>query len=151
MATKRVLQLCLILIVALSSLGFTTRAHALYPCGDTYVVQRGDWLAKIARNCGVTLSQLYAANSWAMYYRYIYPGQVLVIPGGYDGGGETNPPPVYGCGPSYDPYYGNYWVVCHGDTLGMIARYYGVSWTYLQWRNDVRNANLIYPGQFIYP
>ena len=35
------------------------------------------------------LTQLYAANPWAVYYYYIYPGQVLAIPGGYDGGTTT--------------------------------------------------------------
>ena len=145
MATKRVLQLCLILIVALSSLGATTRAHALYPCGDTYVVQRGDWLAKIARNCGVSLAALRTANNCTYYSSYIYPGQILIIPGGYDSGGPGTGSSGF-CGPT-----GTYYVVCPGDTLGMIARYYGVRWTYLQWRNDIRNANLIYPGQLIYP
>ena len=37
------------------------------------------------------------------------------------------------------------------DTLGIIARYYGVSWRYLQQVNGVANANLIYPGQKIRP
>jgi LysM repeat protein len=45
--------------------------------------------------------------------------------------------------------YGSYWVVCRGDTLGSIARYYGVSWTYLQWYNGIANANWIYSGQII--
>ena len=47
--------------------------------------------------------------------------------------------------------YGGYWVVCRGDTLGSIARYYGVSWRYLQWNNGLANPNLIYAGQVIRP
>jgi len=111
------------------------------------VVQRGDWLAKIARNCGVSLSALYAANPWTRSVYYIYPGQILNMPGysdGNDGGGVGSP---Y-CGPSWDAY-GAYWVVCRGDTLGKIARYYGTTWTYLQWYNGIPNANRIYPGQII--
>ena len=156
MSTKRVVQLSLILLLVLASLAATSRAQAYGYCGYSYVVQRGDWLAKIARNCGVTLSELRAANHWTYYERYIYPGQVLTMPGYYDGydDGYYDPnnqggPGGY-CGPNAD-MYGGYWVVCRGDTLGSIARYYGVSWTYLQWHNNIPNANRIYPGQTIRP
>lgn len=142
MATKRAIQLSLIVVLLFASFAFTSQASASAYCSSTYVVQPGDWLAKIARRCGVTLSQMYAANPGVGYY--IYPGQVLNIPGGYDPGYAY-------CGPAYSQYYGNYYVVCRGDTLSRIARYYGVSWTYLQRRNGIVNANRIYAGQFIYP
>lgn len=144
MSVKRFARLFLVLVLMMTMLAFTTDAQASSACGSTYVVQRGDWLAKIARKCGVTLSELYAANQWAGYYYYIYPGQVLNIPGGY------TDPGYYGCGPGYD-YYGSYYVVCRGDTLFSIARYYGVTVDYLQWRNGVSNANWIYAGQFLRP
>lgn len=142
MFTKRTIQLFLIVILLIASFAFTSSASANTYCGSWYVVQPGDWLAKIARRCGVTLSQMYAANPGVGYY--IYPGQVLNIPGGYDSGYSY-------CGPAYSQYYGNYYVVCRGDTLSSIARYYGVSWAYLQRRNGIANANRIYAGQFIYP
>lgn len=142
MFTKRTIQLFLIVILLIASFAFTSSASANAYCGSWYVVQPGDWLAKIARRCGVTLSQMYAANPGVGYY--IYPGQVLNIPGGYDSDYSY-------CGPAYSQYYGNYYVVCRGDTLSRIARYYGVSWTYLQRRNGIPNANRIYAGQFIYP
>lgn len=145
MSTKRIIQLCLIVVLLAASFAITKPSYAWSSCGSTYVVQRGDWLAKIARYCGVTLSELYAANSWVGYYYYIYPGQVLVIPGGYDGGGYSS----Y-CGPGYD-YYGSYYAVCRGDTLGGIALYYGTTVSYLQWRNNIWNANQIYAGQVIRP
>jgi LysM repeat protein len=137
------------IILVLVSLGATSSAQADSWCGSSYRVQRGDWLAKIARNCGVSLSALRAANPWTYNSRYIYPGQVLAMPGGYyedehRGGYDGH---SYGCGPSWD----GYWVVCRGDTLGRIARYYGVSWRYLQWNNGIPNANRIYPGQVIRP
>ena len=151
MFAKRLAQLSLILIVLLASLATAGDAQAWSYCGDTYVVQRGDWLSKIASRCGVSLSELRAANPWTLYERYIYPGQVLVIPGAYDGGGPgPEPGPIGSCGPSWDAY-GSYWTVCRGDTLGMIARYYGVGYRYLQWRNGIPNANRIYPGQIIRP
>jgi LysM repeat protein len=159
MPIKRLIQLCLIVVLLLASFASTGSTHAKSAdawsgCGSTYVVRYGDWLAKIARNCGVTLSQLYAANPWVRSYSYIYPGWVLVIPGGYDGGhpgpgpGGHPHPGGYACGPASDSY-GSYWLVCRGDTLGKIARYYGVSWRYLQDHNGIVNPNRIYPGQVI--
>ena len=143
MSMKRVVQLSLIVVLLFASLAFTSSASASGYCASNYVVQPGDWLAKIARRCGVTLSEMYTANPGVGYY--IYPGQVLKIPGGYA------PEPYYYCGPSYSEYYGNYYVVCRGDTLAGIARYYGVGVWYLQQRNSIYNANLIYAGQFLYP
>ena len=143
MLVKRIVQLILASVLVFAMFGFTTQsASASGYCGGTYVVQQGDWLSKIARRCGVTLSALAAANpgSW----NRIYPGQVLVIPGGQPG-------PGYFCGPANSEYYGRYYVVCRGDTLGGIARYYGVSVSYLQWRNGIYDANRIYAGQFIWP
>jgi LysM repeat protein len=143
MSVKRAVQFSLAIVLLFASLAFTSSAHANAYCPARYVVQPGDWLAKIARNCGVTLSQMYAANPGVGYY--IYPGQVLNVPGGYYN------PGYYYCGPSYSSYYGNYYVVCRGDTLSGIARYYGVSVDYLQWRNGIPNRNRIYAGQYIYP
>jgi LysM repeat protein len=142
MSTNRSIQLTLIVILSFAFLAVPNPASASAYCSSRYVVQPGDWLSKIARKCGVTLSQMYAANPRVGYY--IYPGQVLNIPGGYDPGYAY-------CGPSYSQSYGNYYVVCRGDTLSGIARYYGVSWTYLQRRNGIPNANRIYAGQIIYP
>jgi LysM repeat protein len=88
---------------------------------------------------------MYEANPGVGYY--IYPGQVLNIPGGYNYGYNNG----YYCGPSYNAYSGNFYVVCRGDTLSGIARYYGVSVDYLQWRNNIPNRNRIYVGQYIYP
>jgi len=143
MFVKRSIQIVLIVAVLIASFAFTSRAQAWSSCASIYVVQRGDWLAKIARRCGVTLSELYAANPWVGYSYYIYPGQVLAIPGGYVPGYAY-------CGAGYDSY-GSYYIVCRGDTLGGIALYYGTTVSYLQWRNGIPNADRIYPGQVIRP
>jgi LysM repeat protein len=152
MSAKRIVQLSLIVMLLVATLATTSSAQAQSWCGSTYVVQRGDWLAKIARNCGVKLADLRAANPWTYSNRYIYPGEVLAIPGGYyDDTYDRGGPGGYGfCGASWD-VYGSYWVVCRGDTLGSIAQYYGVSWRYLQSRNGIWNANVIYAGQVIRP
>ena len=139
---KRIIQILLVIALMTASLSTATRAQAWSSCPSTYYVQPGDWLAKIARNCGVSLSALVAANPWVNYSYYIYPGQALYIPGGYN-------PVSYYCGPGYNAY-GSYYVVCRGDTLGGIAMYYGVTVSHLQWRNGIPNANYIYAGQVIY-
>jgi LysM repeat protein len=147
MSAKRITQLFLIFILLVTSLAMTSKAQAWSTCGSSYTVQRGDWLAKIANHCGVTLSDLYAANPWVRYHRYIYPGQVLHMPGS---GGVHYYPGGNFCGPSQD-YYGNYYVVCRGDNLSGIALFYGVSVRYLQSKNGIWNASLIYAGQIIRP
>ncbi len=70
------------IIVVLLSAGFVQPAHAQSTCGPTYVVQPGDWMAKIARYCGVSYSALLAANPQITTPWLIYPGQVLNMPGG---------------------------------------------------------------------
>ena len=94
MSAKRMIQICLLLLILFGSFAFTSNTSASGYCSSTYVVQPGDWLTKIARRCGVTLSALYAANPYVGYY--IYPGQVLNIPGGYTPSRST-----YFCGPAY--------------------------------------------------
>lgn len=141
---KRILQILVVFALLVASFSTAARAQAWSSCPSTYYVQPGDWLAKIARNCGVTLTALVTANPWVGYSYYIHPGQALSIPGGYNPGG------YYYCGPGYD-YYGSYYIVCSGDTLGGIAMYYGVSVSYLQWKNGIPYANLIYAGQWIRP
>ena len=162
MFAKRMFQLTLILVLLVSFLAVTHSDAAASNCGSTYVVQRGDWLSKIANRCGVSLSQLYAANPWVGYY--IYPGQVLNMPG-YNNPGPVpgNGVPVpgnggasysngqYFCGPTSSAYYGKYYVVCRGDSLLKIALYYGERLSYIQWHNNIYNADRIYAGQFIFP
>jgi LysM repeat protein len=101
MFAKRILQITLILAVLAACLAIPRSASAAGPCGSTYVVQRGDWLVKIANRCGVTLSALCSANPGVCYQRYIYPGQVLNIPGGTG----PFPPPQNWC-PAFCPQYG---------------------------------------------
>jgi len=167
MIARRTIQLTLILVLLVASFAATHGVSASGFCGSTYVVQPGDWLSKIANRCGVSLSQMYAANPYVGYY--IYPGQVLNIPGGSGPmPGSGWPVPGYGapnpghgeaweghghyfCGPTYSAYYGNYYVVCRGDTLLQIALYYGERLSYMQWHNHIYNANRIYAGQFIFP
>ena len=175
MFAKRMVQIILILALLVASFAFARPAAAAPgPCGRTYVVQPGDWLAKIAERCGVSLAALYAANPWLHRYYYIYSGQVLTIPGDWEPYNMQPPadpdpyivqphdnwtpysmqPPdnaVQGCGPRYSESYGHYYVVCRGDSLGWIARYYGLDVSVIQWHNHIGDGDLIYAGQIIWP
>jgi spore coat assembly protein SafA len=52
-------------------------ALAWWTCTDPYTVQRGDYLASIARNCGTSVQALLAANPTIRNPNLIFPGQVL--------------------------------------------------------------------------
>lgn len=103
----------LALVVALASLDYT--------------VQRGDTLGRIAKEHGVSVSDLAAANNIANP-NLIHPGQVLVIPGE-----EGEPDLVH--------------IVARGDTLNRIAAQYGAKPADIAAANSLSNPNLIYPGQ----
>ena len=49
-------------------------------CGSTYTVQPGDYLTGIARQCGVSYTDLLNANPQIDNPNLIYPGQVINIP-----------------------------------------------------------------------
>ena len=55
----------------------TPAALAYEDCGETYVVQPQDYLAKIARNCGTSVSSILSLNSQISNANLIYTGQVL--------------------------------------------------------------------------
>ncbi len=92
-----------------------------------YTVQRGDSLSKIAREHGVSLSELISANG-ITNPNLIHPGKVLLIPGQ---GGQ--PDTIH--------------VVAAGDTLSRIAGFYGSSVSTLTSANNISNPNLIRVGQ----
>ncbi len=104
-------------------------------CGNTYTVQRGDYLSKIANYCGVSLSTLITANPEITNINRIYPGQVirLVI--------DSSIPVT--SGPTYR--------VAIGDTLYKIAVRYGTTVLELMRLNpSITDPTLIYVGQVIY-
>jgi LysM repeat protein len=102
----------------------------------THTVQRGEWLYAIARKYGISVDALLAANP-GINPNFVYPGQVLNIPGG---GG--NPAP----NPAPNPVPGTY-VVQAGDTLYSIAVRFHTTVYALQLANHMRNINFLYPGQ----
>lgn len=113
--------------------------------GESYTVQPGDTLARIARSYGVDLNALAAANN-VINPNLIYPGQTLVIPDATLSEGEAvaeNGSPAPG---QTLPPAGEH-VVQTGDTLYRIALSYGLTIPDLQQANNLVNVNVIFPGQ----
>ncbi|HYO89077.1 MAG TPA: LysM peptidoglycan-binding domain-containing protein [Candidatus Limnocylindrales bacterium] len=119
-----------------------------------YVVQPGDFLARIARQFNTTVSAIVAANNIANP-NLIFPGQQLIIPVG-----GTVPPPVAtsqpatsvpatSVPPTQSPGGTTTYVVQPGDTLGSIARRFGTTVTAIAQANNIVNPNLIFTGQVL--
>jgi LysM repeat protein len=99
-----------------------------YYGGNTYVVQLGDTLGKIAARSGVSVSDILAVNPQILNASLIYFGQVITLPA---------------AAPTY-------YTVQYGDTLRSIANSYATSVYSLQLLNPtIYNPNWIYPGQVI--
>jgi LysM repeat protein len=64
-------------IFAPVSAATTSSSTAASTCGDTYVVQRLDWLAKIASRCSMTVAEILALNPQIVNPSLIYTGQTL--------------------------------------------------------------------------
>ena len=128
-------RLILILsIVALLLASFVLPASAAQYSGQTiHIVERGETLAGIARQYGVTVQALASANGiWNP--NVLWAGMRLVIPSG-----SYQPPPSQN----------NYYIVRWGDTLASIGRYFGTSiWSIAQ-ANNILNLNHIYAGMYL--
>lgn len=114
--------------------------------GGTYTVQAGDTLSQIARKFGVEMQTLAAVNS-IPNPSFIRVGQVLTIPGAATAApipANPQPAPIPATPPPTD---GQAYVVQQGDTLYIIARKFGVTVRSLAAANQIKNHNLIYPGQ----
>jgi LysM repeat protein len=72
-------------------------------CGDTYTVQRGDYLARIARNCGTTVAIILANNPQIWNPNLIYGGMVLNLTG------SVSPAPRRVVYINPNQWYGNYY------------------------------------------
>jgi len=95
--------------------------------GQTYYVQRGDTLRKIASKMSITVSDILEVNPQITNQNLIYVGQAITIPS------------------SASSY-----IVQKGDTLKIIAGKFGTTVDNLLALNpNIKNANLIYVGQVI--
>ncbi len=106
------------------------------PAQDTYTVQRGDFLSKIAGRYGVSVGALQAANN--IQGTLITPGQRLKIPAR---GAAPVPRPTTEVRTLY-----TYIHVGAGDTAAKIARKYRVSVDKLRRLNKLASHKYIVPG-----
>ena len=93
-----------------------------------YTVKAGDTLSVIAQRFGTTVNSLVSLNGIGNPDR-IFVGQTLIISG------------------SLSKNFTGVVVVRVGDTLSGIAARYNTTVNNIMNLNDIRNANLIYPGQ----
>lgn len=109
---------------------------------QTYQVQSGDTLWKIARDNGLTVEQLKLANN--LQSDLIFVGQSLQLaarPGQVKISKEEAPA-------AQTSSQGNY-VIQSGDTLSQIAVTYGVRLGDLLQANGLKVSDIIYPGQVL--
>lgn len=129
---------------ATSEPGSETDGAATGACTNPYTVQAGDWLYKIARQCGISPQALINANP-GIDRVVLRAGMKLRIPGG--GNVEPQQPPSQppsepgACGPTY--------VVKKGDTLFSIAQRCGSSVGAIMQANNIPAPEYIFPGQVI--
>jgi LysM repeat protein len=130
---KRHLFVVLVLATLLLA-GFPLARDVSASCDPVrHVVRPGENLTQIARRYGTTVSAIVQTNRlWNP--NLIYTGQVLLIPVSC-----ATPPPSTSCTAIH--------VVKRGEYLKVIAIRYGTTVTVLVRLNNIRNPNLIYPGQ----
>jgi LysM repeat protein len=122
------------MMVALFGLSPSAQAQ-----GDSHIVSRGENLAVIARQYGVSVRDLMSVNGIANP-NVIYVGQRLTIPGGAT---QVSAPTVAGQLPGNDGYY----VVQRSDNLSRIASNYGMTTADLLRLNGLDNPNVVLVGQ----
>lgn len=105
---------------------------------QSYVVQRGDNLYRIALRFGTTVDAIVRANGLANP-GLIFAGQTLIIPPP----GGVQPTPA----PTQPPTGQTFYVVARGDFLAAIARRFNVTVSAIVQANNLANPSLIYPGQ----
>lgn len=115
-----------------------THTATLVPGPDTYTVQAGDSLAKIAEKFGVRLFDLVTVNNLTLESP-VFVGQILRIP--------PRPPTATAPPLTVPPGYTTYRVK-EGDTLLPIARQFGVTVSQLRSANNL-NSDSIFPGQVL--
>jgi LysM repeat protein len=105
---------------------------------ETYVVQRGDTLSRIAQRFNTNVATLAQINGIVNIDR-IQAGQRLILPGAP---ADPNPPTVTPRPPSTQIY-----VVLPGDTLSRISLRFGVPMSRIAQANNIANWNRIFYGQ----
>ncbi|OLZ08155.1 C40 family peptidase [Sulfobacillus thermosulfidooxidans] len=123
--------------------GTTSASLTFDTARSTYTVQPGDTLGAIAARFHVTVAELVAWNHIANP-NLIAVGQVLVI-GSASGSTSSSASPASSPASSSSTTY----TVQAGDTLGLIAQKFGISWQTLASYNHLANPNVLYIGEVL--
>lgn len=108
------------------------------PAQTEYIVVRGDYMAKIAKENGVTLKALEQANPDVQPTR-LHVGEKLVIPaGGSTTGASAAGETANGLAANGDEIY----VVKSGDSLTRIAHHYGVTVKAIETENNLTTTKI---------
>jgi LysM repeat protein len=113
-----------------------------------HVVQRGESLGAIATQYGTTVEQILQANTIANPNR-IFPGQSLNIWVSPEVAQAVAPAPVVEQPVQPPPSTNISYTIQPGETLGIIAQRYGMSWTTLAQMNGIYDPNHVVVGQTI--
>ncbi len=124
-----------------------TDIPAAVPDECVYIVQGGDNLFRIALNNGYTLAEVVAANP-GITPELIQPGDEVVLPGcSVESSAPVQEPPT--AAPQTDALTPEplTHTVASGETLGAIARRYGVSQLQIVQANNLSDPNALSIGQ----
>ncbi len=121
---RNLLSLFIASAVLVITLSLTSAVAAQTSCGATYTVQRGDYLTKIAKTCGVSYADLLAANPKITNPSKIFPGQVINIPS------------------SSTPSQPSLYTVKSGDTLTAIGQHFNLTVTELREANPTVGSTI---------
>ncbi|QYK51924.1 MAG: LysM peptidoglycan-binding domain-containing protein [Anaerolineales bacterium] len=108
------------------------------PSADTYTVQRGDHLMKIARALELNWQDIAALNDLAAPY-LILPGQVLRLPAS-----QTAAPP-----PDEPIEVPEFYTADRSESLFALAHYYGLDWLQVAALNNINFPFMLAPGQTV--
>lgn len=129
--------------ISLPSEPSPTTLTAQSGCPSPYTVQPGEWLYRIASNCGVAVSELIAANP-GLNPDYVFPGQQLNIPGGGSSKVLASPASA-GTGSCSGTH-----TVAGGENLFRIGYNCGFSTEQMANANGLIYPYSIYPGQVLH-
>ena len=144
----RLVILAALVVVVLSLFLVAARPAEAQGATVNHIVQRGEYLARIARNYGTTVHAILALNPQITNMNRIYPGQVVVVPIGWTPPPVVVPPPPPPPPPTVPPtpVCRAWHYVTPGQNLLMISRWYGADPFAIARANNIWNLNLIYWG-----
>lgn len=137
-----IVQLLVILVLVSGQQTFD-RFQTVQTCGEDYIVQTGDTLAKIAKKCQITVRAIIERNPHLRNPDLIYTGDVLEL--SQLSATDELAPSVEA--PELVPNTGEVYVVQLGDNLAKIAKRTGRSVRDLIIANpQIKNPSVIYVG-----